>query len=105
MPYYDHDLLIKIAEVLRSGVGLNNEEISFYRRKEKPPRSRRKGTKGNNPQSTDAMVQAVIEGCTQLGVPKDKLDPETIRNLVGDCQGELKDVIPAVARRLLKDHE
>jgi hypothetical protein len=36
MPYFDHELLCQIGNVLKSGVGLiNGEEISFYRSKPK----------------------------------------------------------------------
>ena len=41
MPYYDFDLLTQIGEVLRTGVGLNAEEVSFYRRKIQTPKKRK----------------------------------------------------------------
>ena len=107
MPYYDFELLTQISEVLRTGVGLNAEEISFYRRKEKTPRKRKHRAKGGNQQSADAFVESVIEGCKELGIAKDKLDVETVKQIVSaefnGEQPELKDVIPVVARRLLRD--
>ena len=107
MPYYDFELLTQISEVLRTGVGLNAEEISFYRRKEKTPKKRKNRAKGNNQQSPDSFVQQIIEGCRELGVGKDKLDVETVKQIVAaefnGEQPELKDVIPVVARRLLRN--
>ncbi len=107
MPYYGYELLVQISEVLRTGVGLNAEEISFYRRKEKTVRKRKNRAKRNNQQSPDSFVQQVIDGCKELGVGKDKLDVETVKQIVAaefnGEQPELKDVIPVVARRLLRD--
>jgi len=107
MPYYGYELLVQIGEVLRTGVGLNAEEVSFYRRKEKTPKKRKNRAKGSNQQSADAFVESVIEGCRELGVGKDKLDVETVKQIVtaefNGEQPELKDVIPVVARRLLRD--
>ena len=108
MPFYDHELLVQISEVLRTGVGLNDEEISFYRRKEKTPKKRKNKVEESNRQSPDAFVQQVIEGCKELGIGKNKLDVETVKQIVAaefnGEQPELKDVIPVVARRLLRDH-
>ena len=107
MPYYDFELLTQISEVLRTGVGLNAEEISFYRHREKTPKKRKNKAKGSNHQSVDSFVQQIIEGCKELGIAKDKLDVETVKQIVSaefnGTQPELKDVIPVVARRLLKD--
>ena len=107
MPYYDFELLTQISEVLRTGVGLNAEEISFYRRKEKAPKKRKNRAKGSNHESADSFVQQIIEGCKELGVSKDKLNVEAVTQIVAaefnGEQPELKDVIPVVARRLLRD--
>ena len=107
MPFYDYELLVQISEVLRTGVGLNAEEISFYRRKEKIPKKRKNKAKGSNHESPDAFVQQIIEGCKELGVGKDKLDVEIVQQIVAaefnGEQPELKDVIPVVARRLLRE--
>ena len=107
MPFYDHELLVQFSEVLRTGVGLNAEEISFYRRREKTPRKRKNKAKGSNHHSADSFVQQVIEGCKELGIAKDKLDVETVKQIMAaefnGTHPELKDVIPIVARRLLKD--
>ncbi len=107
MPFYDHELLVQISEVLRTGVGLNAEEISFYRRKDKTPKKRKNRARESNQQSPDPFVQQIIDGCRELGIAKDKLDVETVKQIVADEfdgeQPELKDVIPVVARRLLRD--
>ena len=38
MPYYDGELLRVVVDVLRTGVGVNGEEIAFYRRRAKQSR-------------------------------------------------------------------
>ena len=107
MPYYNFELLTQIGEVLRTGVGLNAEEVSFYRRKEKTSKNRTKRAKGSTQPSPDAFVESVIEGCRELGVSKDKLDVETVKKIIGDEFGkdgaELRQVIPVVARRILAE--
>ncbi len=107
MPYYNFELLTQIGEVLRTGVGLNAEEVSFYRRKEKSPKNRRKRAKGSTQPSPDAFVESVIEGCKELGVGKHKLDVATVKKIIADEFGkdeaELRQVIPVVARRILAE--
>ena len=107
MPFYDYELLTQISEVLRSGVGLNQEEISFYRRKEKTPEKRKNRAKGSTQQSPDAFVESVIEGCRELGIAKEKLDVSTVKKIIADEFGkdeaELRQVIPVVARRILAE--
>ena len=107
MPYYNFELLTQIGEVLRTGVGLNAEEVSFYRRKEKAPKKRKNKAQRSVPKSADSIVKSVIEGCKELGVGKDKLTVEAAKQIMAaefnGEQPELKDVIPVVARRLLKD--
>ena len=107
MPFYDYELLTQLGEVLRTGVGLNAEEISFYRRKLKTPTKCTNRARGNNQRSPNAFVESIIEGCRELGVGKDKLDVEIVQQIVSaefnGAQPELKDVIPVVARRLLRD--
>ncbi len=107
MPFYDHELLVQISEILRTGVGLNSEEISFYRRKDKTPKKRKNRARESNQRSPDAFVESIIEGCKELGVGKDKLDVEVVKQILAaefnGTQPELKDVIPVVARRLLRD--
>ncbi len=107
MPFYDFELLTQISEVLRTGVGLNAEEISFYRRKDQTPKKRKNKAKGSNQQPADAFVESVIEGCMELGIAKEKLDVATVKKIIADEFGkdeaELRQVIPVVARRILAE--
>jgi len=107
MPFFDYGLLVQISTILRTGVGLNAEEVSFYRRKEKTPKKRKHKANGSIPQSTDSLLKSVIEGCKELGVGKNKLTVEAVKRIMAaefnGEQPELKDAIPVVARRLLKD--
>ena len=107
MPYYDFELLTQISEVLRTGVGLNQEEISFYACKQKTPKKRKNRAKGSSPLSPDAFIESVIEGCKELGVAKERLDVEAVKKIIADEFGkneaELRQVIPVVARRILAE--
>ncbi len=108
MPFFDFELLSQIGEVLKSGIGLTGEEISFYRRKPKPgrrgsTRSRQRRQRAAN--QPDAYVEAVLEGCRQVGVGDDLLSVEAVASLLrtefGGDRPELQEVIPVIARRLL----
>ena len=108
MPFFDYGLLMQISTILRTGVGLNAEEVSFYRRKQKTPKKRKTKARKSSSQSTDSFLKSVIEGCRELGVSKGKLDVEAVKQIMtaefNSEQPELKDVIPVVARRLLRDN-
>jgi hypothetical protein len=108
MPYYDHDLLCQIGNVLKSGVGLNNEEISFYRRKPKSGRQRTPRSRQDRQRAAkqpDAYVASVVEGCRQVGVSDDRLDASRVSELLAvefsNDRPELQVAIPVIARRLL----
>ncbi len=107
LPFFDYGLLVQISTILRTGVGLNAEEVSFYRRQEKNPKKRKNKAQRSIPQSTDSFLKSVIEGCKELGVGKDKLNVEAVEQIMASEfsgeQPELMDLIPVVARRLLKD--
>lgn len=104
-PFYDYDLLIEIAEVLKRGVGKNNEEVAFYRRKPRRPSQRPTAAKRDHQPATDDYVEAIAEGCRQLGIADADLEPTKIAALLAaEFQGErppLAEAVAAVARRLL----
>jgi hypothetical protein len=108
MPYFDHELLCQIGNVLKSGVGLSGEEISFYRRKPKRGRQRAPRSRQDRQRvakQPDAYVASVIEGCRQVGVSDDRLDASRVTVLLAaefaDDRPELQVAIPVIARRLL----
>jgi hypothetical protein len=70
MPYFDHELLCQIGHVLKSGVGLNNEEISFYRRKPKQWSPEVTQVTPGSPAGSQAArcLCRIVEGCRQVGV-------------------------------------
>ena len=68
MPFYDHALLLEIAEVLRTGVGKNGEEIAFYRRRARRAEPRPRQRRGGSPAQIDTYLDAVVEGCRQCGI-------------------------------------
>ena len=103
MPYYDHELLTQIAEVLHTGVGLNSEEVCFYRRhskRQKPPQRA-----SDKRRAVDPYLKSVIDGCRQLGVDNAHLEPSAITAVLGTVFGNdrppLERAVPEVARRIL----
>jgi hypothetical protein len=108
MPYFDHELLCQIGRRAEVGVGLNNEEISFYRSKPKqwsPEVTRSRQDRQRVDKQPDAYVASVIEGCRQVGVSDDRLDASRVTELLAaefaDDRPELQVAIPVIARRLL----
>jgi hypothetical protein len=103
-PYFDYDLLVQIAEVLKRGVGKNNEEVSFYCRKPKRPSQRAAAAKREQPPADD-YIDAIIEGCRQLGIADAVLAPTKILAILADEfkdeRPPLEQAIPTIARRLL----
>ena len=105
MPYFDHDLLVQVGQVLKSGVGVSGEEISFYRRKKKSPTKARKQQSPPESNNDDEYVHAIIEGCKQLGVDQGQLSGDEINAALrlefGDSRPALNEAIPTIARRFL----
>ena len=106
LPFYDYSLLLKLSEVLKTGIGVSGEEICFYRRKSKKHHSRRRKSREEK-KVPDEYVQSVIEGCKELGISADRLDPETVSQILseefGDERPKLREVLPVVARRILQE--
>jgi hypothetical protein len=106
LPYYDFELLSVIGGVLKRGVGISGEEVSFYRRKPKNRRPRRpRQSSASRAASVDAYIESVAEGCRQLGVGDDHLTPARIRRALleeygSDYEHGLEEVIPVLVRRL-----
>lgn len=107
MPFFDYRLLVQISTILRAGVGLNKEEIAFYNRKPKAVKKGKPQAKQRKHHSPNPFIASVIEGCKELGIAKDKLTVEAVKQIVAaefnGEQPELKHVIPVVARRILAE--
>lgn len=108
MPFYDYELLCKVGEVLKSGVGVSGEEVSFYRRKPKQSRPRsRQSPCGRQrvAREQDAYITSIIEGCRQVGVGDDLLNEARIKAVLtaefGADRPDLERALPVVARKLL----
>ena len=104
MPYFDYDLLCQIGEVLKSGVGLNNEEIAFYRRRPKHGRRQPLRSRRSEARSSDSYLDSLIEACRQVGVGDDLLTTAKVKAALnaefGNDRPALEQAIPVVARRL-----
>lgn len=107
MPFFDYGLLVQISTIMRTGVGVNKEEIAFYNRKPKAAKKHKPQAEQRKRPAPDSFIASVIEGCKELGVTKDKLSVEAVKRIMAaefnGEQPELKHAIPIVARRLLKD--
>ncbi len=105
-PFYDYDLLVEIAGVLKAGVGKNSEEIAFYRRQRRAePRPRQRRVGSPTQAQSDAYLDAVVEGCRQCGIEAAELTPERVAAVLaqefGTDRPELAVAIPAVVRRIV----
>ncbi len=111
LPYFDHETLLVIAEVVKRRVGVNGEEVMWYRRKTKPtgsrttqPRRRGQDHRQQQPDG-DTYVASIVEGCRQVGVPAENLSPEKVASALVEAFGNDRPAperaIPVVARRLL----
>jgi hypothetical protein len=63
LPFFDHELLLVIAEVVKRRVGVNGQEIMMYRRKSKTPESgyiHETNKINNNPFSHWAKSDAIL---------------------------------------------
>ncbi len=106
LPYYDFELLSVIGGVLKGGVGISGEEVSFYRRKPKKKQANRDRRNGRSRgASVDEYLRSLIEGCRQLGVGAELLDASRVAAIVREAFGsdrpELEQALPEVARLLL----
>lgn len=106
MPFFDHELLCQIGQVLKSGVGLSGEEVSFYQRKPKQSRPRsRQSPRQRSAREQDAYITSIIEGCRQVGVGDDRLDEARIKAVLtaefGADRPDLERALSVVARKLL----
>jgi len=96
---------LKVAEVLKTGIGVSGEEICFYRRKSESRQPRRRKSREEK-KVPDEYLLSVIAGCKELGITEDRLDPETVSQILseefGDERPNLREVLPVVARRILQ---
>jgi len=103
-PYFDYELLTRIAEVLKSGIGENGVEVIFYRRKRKPPAAKPR-TRGRVGKLASSYLKNLAEGLRQFGIQKNELTPAKLTVVLTACFGTdrpaLSVAVPQIARRLL----
>ena len=109
LPFFDHELLLVIADVVKRRVGVNGKEVMMYRRKPRTPETRQRRQRRRSEQrqsaAADSYVESILEGCRQVGVPEESLSPDAVLAALTDEFGNerpgLEQAIPVVARRLL----
>jgi len=72
-PYFDYELLVQIAAALKSGVGHNGEECTFYGQRAKRSLHR------SQCRRPDRFIADLRETLAQFGVPQEQLAEPAIR--------------------------
>ena len=97
-PYFDYGMFVTIANVMKTGIGQNGEEILFYRKAAKRPR----------PESAQAMTPYLSDIAVvlrQLGIPEKNLSATTLKRTLKQAFGstwpDVSVAIPELNRRLL----
>ena len=104
-PYFDYELLTRIAEILKSGIGENGEEVIFYRRKRKTKTAKSKPRSTEPSCKQDPYLKSLAEILRELGIPKKDLTPSKLNAAMAACFGtarpEMSVAVPQIARHLL----
>ena len=97
-PYYDFGTLTTIAHVIKTGIGVNKEEILFYRKAAKRPRP-------ESAQATTPYLSDIAAVLRQLGIPEKNLSATTLKRTLKQAFGstwpDVSVAIPELNRRLL----
>lgn len=105
-PYYDDHLIEVITMVMRSGVGLNGEEVLFYRRRRNSRKCSRmkQAVERRSTPAGDPYINKVREALVQFGIPEARLEPTAIHSLLtaafGDERPEIRVALPELVKRL-----
>lgn len=104
-PYFDHGLLVRIAEILKTGIGDNGREVMFYRKSASVPESSRPRQRSRKRPPPDAYLNSLTDALKQLGLSGENVSLERVKAaLAAEFRGarpDLHTVIPAICRRLL----
>jgi hypothetical protein len=100
-PYFDYDLLARVAEIVSSGIAENGQEVVFYRRKGSKPAVRHL----RRLQPPDPYLKTLADGLRGLGIPREQLTEEHLKAVVeaafGKNRPDMPTALPAIMRRLL----
>jgi len=100
LPFFDHGLLLRTTHILKTGVGLNKEEIMFHRRRQKPKEP------GKSKPQADPYLQQLSEGLLQVGVPESAIAADKLIDLLaaefGTNRPELAVAIAVLAQKLME---
>lgn len=104
-PYFDHGLLVRIAEILKTGIGENGREVMFYRKSASVPESRRSQARSRKKPEPDNYISSLAEALKQLGISGENVSVKKLKAaLTAEFRGarpDLHTAIPAICRRLL----
>lgn len=103
-PYFDDDLLEVIMTVMKTGIGLNGEEIMFYRRRKKAARCGRTQQSDGSRRgaAVDPYITQLKKALSQVGVPDDRLKPAAIQAHLAVVFGDQRPPVEVVLRDLAK---
>mgnify|MGYP001042949779 CR=1 FL=1 len=73
-PYYDYRMLVTIARVIKTGIGLNREEIMFRQR----PAHHNK-TPSRKASQPDPLITELIAAFRKLGAPEKEIKPKALK--------------------------
>ena len=100
-PFYDYELLSQIAQVIRTGIGENGEEVTFYRRRRRAKAGRRRRARTS---AADPYMDDLVACLLQLGFTKQNLAPEKLNAALaaefGANRPKLEEAIHAIRRQL-----
>ncbi len=98
-PYFDYELLVRIALVLKTGVAANGDEIMFYRRKPKSNDRRRTSSRPAS-RKADPYLSDLATIFRKLGAPDKHLTPEALNSLLLAAFGKDRPPIETAVAKL-----
>jgi DNA-binding transcriptional MerR regulator len=103
--YFNHELLVRIAEILKRGIGENGREVMFYRKSASVPGSSRPRQRSRKRPPPDAYLKSLTVALKQLGLSREDVNLEKVKAALaaefGEARPDLHTAIPAICRRVL----
>ncbi len=97
-PYFDGELVDRITEVLRTCIGLNGDEVTFYRRRKK---SNNRRTAASRPPATDPYLTDLAACLRQLGYTGQAITPAKLNQTLSTLFGSQRPAIEVAISKVL----